>query len=132
VPGELLFMVGYSQQRSSFNFGTLHCGASPYVTQTTDLPPDKTDPQYHFAIHYRPDRSQSDEPRPRPQPNPPGLSGSPVWNTRYIEYATSARTWTPDAAQLTGLVWGWRETCLLVTKVDHLGLLALSRRSRGL
>ncbi len=130
VRRELLFTVGYTQQRSRFTFGHLMNYATPYLTQETDLPPHGTDPQYHFAVPYRPDQAQMDEPDEQTQPNPPGLSGSLVWNTRYFECERAGLPWSPAAAQVTGLVWGWRETCLIATRVEHLGLIALSNISR--
>jgi len=37
---------------------------------------------------------------------PNGMSGSPLWNTRYIEVTQAGGVWTPSEARITGIVWG--------------------------
>jgi hypothetical protein len=37
---------------------------------------------------------------------PPGMSGSPLWNTRYVEVTKAGGKWTPQDARITGIVWG--------------------------
>ena len=39
--------------------------------------------------------------------DPRGLSGSLVWNTRYLEVTQAGGTWTPNKAVVTGLLRRW-------------------------
>lgn len=54
--------------------------------------------------------------------DPRGFSGSLVWNTRFVEKGCDLSTWTPQDAQVTGLLRRWdQETkTLLVWRVEHL------------
>lgn len=36
---------------------------------------------------------------------PDGMSGSPLWNTRYVEVTRAGGKWTPQDARITGIVW---------------------------
>lgn len=49
------------------------------------------------------------------------MSGSLVWNTRYLETRESGRNWSPDDAVVTGLLRRWDEKTktLLVYRVEH-------------
>jgi hypothetical protein len=128
VEGELLFMAGYSGTRSTFLFNTLVSRGTPYLTQEIPISPDYGIPEYHFAIHYLPDRAISPAQRPEGLPAPPGFSGSLVWNTRFVERKQAGLDWNPGQADVTGLIWGWPSAggCLVATKVEHLGLLDLA------
>ena len=83
---ELLFTLGFAGDRSGFHFGHMLSGGTPYLTQETELVGEVGDSCYHFAVPYKPDQAISMENTAKSQPNPPGLSGSLVWNTRFIEY----------------------------------------------
>jgi len=37
---------------------------------------------------------------------PDGMSGSPLWNTRYEEITRQGRSWKAEDARITGIVWG--------------------------
>lgn len=122
VEDELLFMIGYSGERSSFHFGTLNCPGTPYLTQECQMPAEIGEPRFHFAIHYNTERARQ-LPGPRRElPTPPGMSGSLVWNTRAVETLRSSRSWDPSMACVTGIVWGWPSsaTALLATRVEHI------------
>lgn len=106
VKGELLFMVGYSGDRACFYFGTPNSPGTLYLTQEVDFPTDIGDSSYHFAIHYKPDLVSSIDGSTRGLPKPPGMSGSLVWNTRFMEFLQQERVWSPDHSQVTGIVWG--------------------------
>jgi len=124
VPGELLFTVGYGGSHSKFLFDTLVSPASPYLTREAQMLATHGDPAYHFALPYAPDRALSPEAHPRGLPTPPGMSGSLVWNTHFVELirARARADWSPSMAQVTGLVWGWPDVYLIATKVEHLPL----------
>lgn len=124
VDGELLFLIGYSQERSKFHFGTLFSPGTPYCTQIADFPTDAGDINTHFAIHYRPALAESVDGSTSGLPKPPGLSGSLVWNTRFVEISEKGEQWSPENACVTGIVWFWPEPslCLLATKVEYMML----------
>ncbi|MDD1634852.1 MAG: hypothetical protein LUQ06_00770, partial [Methylococcaceae bacterium] len=95
VKGEMLFMLGYSDERSGFHFGTLISAGTPYLTQEIDFPKNIGDSNYHFAIHYKPDLAISIDGNARGLPKPPGMSGSLVWNTRFVEHLQQGKAWSP-------------------------------------
>lgn len=124
VQGELLFIIGYSGDRSKFYYGTLLTNGVPYVTQETVFPYDIGDPTFHFALDYKPDRAIYADNNAPVLPTPPGFSGSLVWNSRYVECLKDKREWSPQEACVTGIIWGWpsSDACLLATKVEYLKL----------
>ncbi len=133
VPGELLFIAGYSGDRSAFWYNTLISRGMPYLTQEIMMSADHGNAEYHFALHYNPERASSPVDRAEGLPTPPGLSGSLVWNTRFVERKQAGVDWTPTDAQVTGIVWGWPSggSCLIATKVEHLGLMDLVTRAKA-
>lgn len=129
LENELLFLVGYPGARSKFLFNTLITPGVPYLTQEAPLLESHGNTQYHFALHYSPEKAISPDARAQPLPPPPGMSGSLVWNTRVLECHNAGVKWTPAEAQVTGLVWGWPDVYLIGTKVEHLPLEELAREA---
>ena len=129
--GELLFLAGYSGERSVFGYDQLNSRGTPYLTQECSYTGDGFDPAYHFAIHYNPAGATRIDGKSGGLPKPDGLSGSLVWNTRVVEMLTSGQPWTPDAAYVTGIVWGWPtdSACLVATKVEQMQLATLSQHA---
>lgn len=86
----------------------------------------EADPNYHFALHYSPDKATSADGNSS-LPDPHGFSGSLVWDTKYVACRQSNRKWCPEMAEVTGIAWGWpsSEACILVTKVEHLKITQL-------
>jgi hypothetical protein len=119
VDGELLFIMGYSQERAKFVMEHLVARATPYLCQEIAVP-DGWDNSCHFALEYKPDLAQTVDGGSQGLPKPSGLSGSLVWNTRRIERMRADVPWKPDHAQVTGIIWGWpsQEGCLLATRVE--------------
>jgi hypothetical protein len=109
VPGELLFLTGYLGARAGFAFDTLFTPATRLLTQA--LPAEHSIPGLHanyFSLVYAPARAESVDPKNGvPLSLPPGLSGSLVWNTRRMECEFQKRAWTPDLAQVTGMLCSW-------------------------
>jgi hypothetical protein len=122
VDGELLFIMGFSGERSHFSrsFGMIFSTGSPYLTQEATLPPGYL-PNLHFALQYSGTGARSLDGSSRGLPVPLGFSGSLVWNTRAVECLYSGRSWTPDEARATGLVWLWDTSacCLIATRIEH-------------
>jgi hypothetical protein len=124
VQAEIMFLIGYSGERSHFYFGNLATCGTPYTTQETDMPEEKGDPKYHFALFYNPDQAHSIAERSPGLPLPPGMSGSLVWNTRYVEFLQSGKKWSASDSKVTGLVWGWPSSnaCLIATRIEFIDL----------
>jgi hypothetical protein len=120
--GELLFIMGFSGERSHFSpsFGTIFSTGTPYLTQEAPLP-EGCLPELHFALRYSGTGARSLDGRNRGLPLPGGFSGSLVWNTRAVECLHSGRRWTPNEARTTGLVclWDNASACLVATRIEH-------------
>ncbi|MBU0522386.1 MAG: hypothetical protein KKC24_11485 [Gammaproteobacteria bacterium] len=85
----------------------------------------------HFLLPYTPEHAEyKSEGSQKTLPLAPGLSGSLVWNTRYIEVTSSGREWQPEDARITGIVWGGSSKggVLVATPVEYIWqLLDLTR-----
>ena len=129
--GELLFIAGYSGELSRFSFGVLVTPGTPYLARECPLPNDsRCNSAFHFALNYNPGKATSIDGSSRGLPLPPGFSGTLVWNTRVVEMKARVEPGTPDAARVTGIVWGWpSDTSLLATKVEHMQLEELALRA---
>lgn len=124
VDGELLFIIGYSGERSKFLFNNLFSAGTPYVTQEKSVQNKTKNDIYHFAIHYEPEKAINFENNSKGLPNPSGFSGSLVWNTRFVEQTKLGNEWKSSDAKVTGLIFSWDpdNTCLWATKVEHFEL----------
>lgn len=123
VERELLFLAGHAGQRSKFFFKNLFSPGTAYLSQEEALPADpRCNAAYHFAILYRPDVAQTAPGEKAELPTPPGLSGSLVWDTKAVACLAKGQEWSPDLAEVTGIIWGWpsSEGCLIVTRVEHI------------
>ncbi len=129
VDGELLFMIGYSGDRAAFHFGTLVSPATPYLTQEVDFPTNIGNFDCHFAINYKPDLATSVDGNTRGLPKPHGISGSLVWNTKFVECQQQQKEWYPEYAKVTGIIWGWpsSDACLLATRIEHMNIHELAQ-----
>ena len=126
VVGELLTFVGFAGANVAFHFGTLTSKATCYTAREAELPPDdRFCSRFHFGIDYKPDLA-TDVIGKEGLPLPPGLSGSTVWNTCFVEAKANGIPWKPELAKVTGVVWGWPSNvgCLVATRGEYLhGLL---------
>lgn len=122
VPGELLTFTGFSGEATDFHFNTLHTEGTCYTAREVGLPEDpRFDRQFHFGIDYRPDLAIRAD-GSRGLPLPPGLSGSTVWNTRFVAAKMARTTWSPEMAQVSGVLWGWPSSIgsLVATRSEYL------------
>jgi hypothetical protein len=108
VDRELLFFCGFSGERTKFGFGTLVAHGTPLLTQDMNPPVTGLHPN-DFALNYNPEKARTYDGSRGTLPLPPGLSGSLVWNTRFVEVASSGQQWFPDLAQVTGMLCRWPE-----------------------
>jgi hypothetical protein len=131
VSGELLFLMGFAGSRSYYSpsANQMLTHGTPFLSQEFDpvregrpiTSPD-FDPAYHFAIPWQPAGTQVVEGDTHTVPlSPKGFSGSPVWNTRFMEYSMAGVDWTPGVARLTGIAWAWQpaDRAIFVTRIEH-------------
>ncbi len=131
VPDELLFFIGYAGSRSYYSpsGNQMLAHGTPFLSQEFDpvkegrqiMSPD-FDSKYHFAIPWQPENTEVVEGSTNTVPlSPKGFSGSPVWNTRAIEYLTGGLDWAPGVSRLTGVAWAWQpsDRAIFVTRIEH-------------
>lgn len=122
---ELLFFRGFAGENSHYGFEYLETNASGYCSQEKVV--NEPNSQI-FEIFWEPKKieyteSTTAENRKNVRYNDPrGLSGSLVWNTRYIEVTTDGRKWGPDDAVVTGLLCRFddKTKTLLALRIEHL------------
>jgi hypothetical protein len=132
---ELLFLCGYPGVRSRFSpwDATLYSKLIPFTARETELPMDKRFiREFHFALEYPIEKAESVEGNQPPLPSPPGLSGSPVWDTRFVS-SGCAENWTPAHARLLGIIWFWdsADSCLVATKAEKVREFLLDELQEG-
>lgn len=137
IEDELLFLLGFPGSTASRHepvtelkigrtlFGVLPSSGWPILTQS---PKDwqnaiaDFDPAYHFLIFY-PTTGIRNAGGPEIEfRNPEGLSGSLIWDTKWVAAARAGVVWTPNMAKVCGLTWGApkNSNLLIATKVEHL------------
>lgn len=66
----------------------------------------RADPAVHICMSLSPAEAVPLTPQTGELPLPHGMSGSALWNTRYLEVTSAGQSWSPEDARLTGIVWG--------------------------
>jgi hypothetical protein len=127
--GEILFIHGYPGVRSRWSAlaeGIL-ANTFPYATDRIPLPAGYDD-RLHFAMSF-PDDIWDSRFRSVIRPNPRGLSGSAVWDTRYV---AASGVWAPADAKVCGLLWAYdeRHQCLIATKIEAIRAFLLNALQR--
>ena len=116
--GEILFIHGYPgvRSRSSVLAEGILANTFPYATDQIPLPAGYDD-NLHFAMSF-PDDIWDSRFRSLIRPDPRGLSGSAVWDTRYV--AAGSRGIRFQRATICGLVWAYDPAhhCLIATKIE--------------
>uniref|UniRef100_B0T9I0 Peptidase S1 and S6 chymotrypsin/Hap n=1 Tax=Caulobacter sp. (strain K31) TaxID=366602 RepID=B0T9I0_CAUSK len=121
-PTEVLAFSGYAGERTTFVFETMQFGATTSLAREVALAAHADlDERFHFGMAYLPDLATSVV-GDRGLPRPPGLSGSTVWNTGFVEAKAKGVEWTPELAKVTGVVWGWPtgQGAVVATRAEHL------------
>lgn len=121
---EMLFLFGFAGENSVYGFQQFDTAGSAYLSQEI---PEGGDAAY-FEMFWRPmdieyTADTTDEERSKVKhEDARGLSGSLVWNTRYIEVTTNGGSWTPADAVVTGMAqrWDGLSKTLLVYRVEHI------------
>ena len=136
VTNELMFWLGFPGSKASRHeaitesnirhtwFGQLVTPACPFLVQespvpTTDLP--CFDPEKHVALHYPSAAIRNAGGVLEHMPNPGGMSGSLLWDTKFVACAAANRNWSVEEARLCGVVWGAHEKpeILVATKIEY-------------
>lgn len=118
---EILFFRGYAQETSSFHFENLFSVGTSYGTQIMEEPPIGPDRRFFFPLHHSPEKAEIINGQGH-LPLPPGLSGSTVWDTRFVACLRDGTKWSPEEARVTGIVCRWRsgDTGIEVLKIEHI------------
>lgn len=122
IQTEVFAFTGFAGERTAFHFSTLLFEATTSLAREVDLPADdeRWDGRFHFGLDYLPDAATSVLGN-KGLPKPPGLSGSTVWNTCFVEAKANGINWTPDLARVVGVVWGWSSSngLIVATRAEH-------------
>ena len=120
APNELFFVFGFAEENSHFFFDTLEVNGTAYLCRETPLPShSRLARQIHFALEYNQDLATKAFGE-HGLPKPPGMSGSLVWNTRFVECSNEGKEWTPGYADVAGMVWFWSEDDVIAaTRVEY-------------
>jgi hypothetical protein len=115
---------GFAGENAGYGFGIHQTNASGYCSQEKA----GTGDTQIFEVFWEPNNTAysqgtSEEARPNVKfEDARGLSGSLVWNTRFVEVTSKGGVWSPEHAVVTGLLRRWDEATrtLLVWRVEHL------------
>lgn len=140
--GEWMYLSGYPGELAyawppmSDNAGSAqepgqqHCTAISFMCQVQTSFEESLSKEYptpledmHFLLPYSPEVAEYKSEGPeKVLPLPPGLSGSLVWNTRYVEINSLGQVWKPEDARVTGIVWGGssKSGVLVATPVEYI------------
>lgn len=122
APTEVFAFSGYAGERTQFVYGEMQFGATTSLAREVPLGDHpELDRRFHFGLAYLPDQATSvigDRGLPRPD----GMSGSAIWNTRFVEARLRGLEWTADMAAVTGVVFGWPsgQGAIATTRAEHL------------
>lgn len=133
---EVLFWLGFPGSKASRNepitdfnvhyswFGKpLEVPGIPMLTQLLPFVPvlSDFDPAKHVALHY-PARAQQHAGGPSVDVrNPKGMSGSLLWDTKFVARAATGHEWSADDARVCGVVWAAhaKPEVVVATKIEH-------------
>lgn len=113
VQAEWLFVYGFPGADAAQAFGTQRVVGSAIFLQEVKLSPEviREEPPhpvqgFHICLAWNPEIAQAMLGTSGALSLPKGMSGSPLWNTRYVEITQNGGTWKPSDAVITGMVWG--------------------------
>ena len=80
------------------------------------------DANFHVALHYPASAIRQPGEEENELPNPRGMSGSLLWDTRFVADTRNGRDWRPDHARVCGLIWAAHTTpeVVIATRIEHL------------
>ncbi|MBH1688853.1 hypothetical protein I5U86_00105 [Stenotrophomonas maltophilia] len=134
---ELLFFYGfpgYTVERNDprqkdklivSRFNHLTVPGKPMLTQAigaeVHLAASNFDPLIHVAVHYPVAAQRARDGAVVPLPNAAGMSGSALWDTKFVDCVNKEIPWTPERAEICGVVWAVLDNpeVIFVTKIEH-------------
>lgn len=118
---EFFFFCAFSGENGFYGFGVHQTNGSGYLTQ------QKAEDSKFFELPWEPSLINLVTTTPAYRDvqwnDARGFSGGLVWNTRFLESLDQGWSWTPEAAQVTGMLQRWDNQdndTLLVWRVEHL------------
>lgn len=106
-------------------FGQLTSDSKPVLSQLPQNAPPLThgvfDPALHVAIHYPSEGRSAEDGQAVPLPHAKGMSGSLLWDTKFVRAKLNKEEWRPEMARVCGIIWGVLDDpkVILVTKIEH-------------
>ncbi len=135
---EILFWIGFpgftakrhevpteARQRMTRFGGPLEIPGLPMLSQIiknwNGENEDLFDSASHVAVHYPNEAQRSANGPTAPLPNAKGMSGSLLWDTKYVASLRSSTTWSPENARVCGLVWGALDDpeVVIASRIEH-------------
>jgi hypothetical protein len=133
VEGEFLYLQGFPGGDAKPLYGQHNVkGLSAYLHQIAPPPEIYSEkPPFIDACHICLAWSTADaiplNERAGHLSLPDGLSGSPLWNTRFLEAAKENREWRVSDMRVTAIVWGasFKANAVTATPIEHFRKLIL-------
>ena len=137
VQRELLFWLGFPGSTATRHepvtkhniryswFGELESRGVPMLTQLFPNPPKELkgyDSGKHVVVHFPARAAQNVDGSEEELPNPQGMSGSLLWDTKFVASMSMGREWNPELAMVCALVWAAHPSpeVIVATKIEHL------------
>ncbi|MBH1486442.1 hypothetical protein I5U45_09330 [Stenotrophomonas maltophilia] len=112
VEGEYLYFYGFPGSDAKACFEQHYIQGTGVFLHEVEFVQDvldeesRADPAMHICMSLSPTEAVPLTAQTGELPLPHGMSGSALWNTRYLEVTNAGNTWSPEDARLTGIVWG--------------------------
>jgi hypothetical protein len=144
VNGELFFWLGYPGHKATsldsasdnnlrYNWfgGTLDAVGYPVITQHSPCEPGEIlffDKEKHIALHYPSMATRNAGEPDVVSLNPKGMSGSLLWDTRYVACLQSGEEWRVEKARVCGLLNAahTNPAVVVATKIEYVRRTILS------
>jgi hypothetical protein len=133
---ELLFWLGFPGSTAKRHepvteintryswFGYLETPGIPMLTQQFPFPtPDLLgfDAEKHVAVHYPSEAMRTLGNPLQEVPNAKGMSGSLLWDTKFVARTTAGQEWSADSARVCGVIWAAHPEpeVVVATKIEY-------------
>ena len=137
VDEELFFWIGFpghtahrddltsGQTLRVTMFNQLYTPWKPMLMQgikVGDITHPAFDATKHVGIHYPLKGTRSSDGKEIDLPHPKGMSGSALWDTKYVASFDASVEWKPEMAEICGVIWGALDNpyAVLATKIEHI------------
>jgi hypothetical protein len=137
VPQELFFWVGFpgstTKRREPLTernirrtwFGSLETPGTPVLTQELPAVPlglNDFDPEKHVALHYPAAALRTAGEPAADTPNAKGMSGSLLWDTKFVASSCAGREWNVESAEVCGVLWAAHDKpeVVVATKIEYI------------